>query len=68
MISPFRKSAMEKMASPEQLDEMMQVTNPKEWIVLAAFLLLTITELEYSSLPKYFSASLILFSNKTFDF
>ena len=48
MISPFRKSSLEKISSPEQLDEMMQITNPREWIVLVAFLLLTITLMMWS--------------------
>ena len=48
MISPFRESALEKIASPEQLDEMMQITDPKEWIALVAFLLLTITLMLWS--------------------
>jgi HlyD family secretion protein len=30
----FRKSAVEKLSSPEQLDVMMQVTSPKGWIAL----------------------------------
>ena len=48
MISPFRESALEKISSPEQLDEMMQITDPKEWIVLVAFLFLTITLMLWS--------------------
>lgn len=31
----FRKSALEKLSSPEQLDVMMQVTSPTGWIALA---------------------------------
>src|SRR5437868_10889167 len=31
----FRKSAVEKLSSPEQLDVMMQVTSPKGWLALA---------------------------------
>jgi len=30
----FRKSAVEKLSSPEQLDVMMQVTSPKGWMAL----------------------------------
>ncbi len=30
----FRKSALEKLASPERLDEMMRITSPKGWIAL----------------------------------
>lgn len=32
----FRKAALERQASPEQLDELMQVTTPKGWLVLLA--------------------------------
>ena len=31
----FRKSALDKLSSPEQLDVMMQVTSPMGWIALA---------------------------------
>jgi HlyD family secretion protein len=31
----FRKSAMDRLSSPEQLDVMMQVTSPMGWIALA---------------------------------
>ncbi len=32
----FRKVALDRLSSPEQLDQLMQVTNPKGWIALAA--------------------------------
>ena len=32
----FRKSALEQLSSPEQLDRLLQVTNPKGWIALLA--------------------------------
>jgi HlyD family secretion protein len=35
--SIFRKAAMDRLSSPEQLDELMQVTTPKSWLALAAF-------------------------------
>lgn len=35
----FRKSALEKLSSPEQLDQLMQITKPRSWIALAAMLL-----------------------------
>ena len=38
----FRKVALERLSSPEQLDLLMQVTSPKSWIALAGLgLLLT---------------------------
>jgi len=39
----YRKVAMDRLSSPEQLDTLMKVTSPKGWIALAAiFLLLTV--------------------------
>ena len=32
----FRKSALEKLSSPERLDVMMQITSPAAWLALAA--------------------------------
>jgi HlyD family secretion protein len=32
----FRKEALERSSSPEQLDQMMQVVSPKKWLPLAA--------------------------------
>lgn len=38
MASPvFRKVSLERLSSPEQLDQLMTVTDPKGWIVLGAF-------------------------------
>lgn len=34
----FRKSALEKLSTPERLDTLMTVTRPKGWIALFAFL------------------------------
>lgn len=30
----FRKAALERLSSPEELDQLMQVTNPKGWLAL----------------------------------
>jgi multidrug efflux pump subunit AcrA (membrane-fusion protein) len=30
----FRKAALERLSSPEKLDELMQITNPRSWLVL----------------------------------
>ena len=35
MADLFRKKAIDKLSSPEQLDTMMQVTSPGGWIALA---------------------------------
>lgn len=32
----FRKVALDRLASPEQLDQVMQITSPKGWLALAA--------------------------------
>ena len=36
----FRKKAMEKISSPEQLSDYLRVTNPGIWIVLSAVILI----------------------------
>ncbi|MEW6158336.1 MAG: NHLP bacteriocin system secretion protein [Verrucomicrobiota bacterium] len=41
--SIFRKAALDKLSSPEQLDQLMQVTTPKSWIALAACVALVFT-------------------------
>ena len=38
--SVFRKSSLEQLASPEQLDQLMRVATPKGWVVLFALLAL----------------------------
>lgn len=35
--SIFRKKSIEELSSPDQLDQLMQVTTPKGWIALATF-------------------------------
>ncbi len=42
MSSPtvFRKVALERLSSPEQLDRLLHVTNPKNWLALAALVAL----------------------------
>lgn len=34
--SVFRKVSLDRLASPEQLDQLMQVTDPRGWVALAA--------------------------------
>lgn len=43
----FRKVALERLSSPEQLDQLMQVTNPKGWLALAALGALLLTGLAW---------------------
>lgn len=44
----FRKAALEKLASPEQLDLMMQVAPPRAWLALAGIALLMAIALAWS--------------------
>jgi hypothetical protein len=41
----FRKEALDRLSSPEQLDQLMEVTNPRGWIALAALGLLLLAGL-----------------------
>jgi HlyD family secretion protein len=36
----FRKVSLERLSSPEQLDQILRVTNPKNWVALLAILIL----------------------------
>ena len=36
----FRQAALDRLSSPEQLDQLMQVTTPKSWMALVAFIVL----------------------------
>jgi HlyD family secretion protein len=42
-IQIFRKVALDRLASPEELDVLMQVTKPRTWLALVALMLLVIT-------------------------
>ncbi len=41
----FRKEALDRLASPEQLDQLMRVARPRAWVALAAVGLVLITAL-----------------------
>lgn len=41
----FRKVSLERLSSPEQLDQLMQVTNPRGWLALGALVALLIAAL-----------------------
>lgn len=41
----FRKQALERLSSPEQLDQLMQVVSPRSWLLLAGLGLLLIAVL-----------------------
>src|SRR5207253_2960860 len=51
----FRKSALDKFASPERLDILMQVTSPQSWLALLALCGVLVTVVVWSvrgSLPE----------------
>lgn len=48
----FRQAALDKLASPEQLDQLMQVTTPKGWLALFAALVLLGTALVWAVFGK----------------
>lgn len=43
----FRKVALERLSSPEQLDQLLQVTNPKGWLALGALGALLVSSLAW---------------------
>lgn len=46
--SIFRQAALERLSSPEQLDQLMHVTTPRSWLALLALLGLIITVVAWS--------------------
>ena len=36
----FRKSSIDRISSPEQLNDYIRVTNPSIWVILAAIIIL----------------------------
>lgn len=44
----FRKVALERLSSPEQLDQLLQVTNPRGWLALGALGALLLTSLVWA--------------------
>ena len=45
MSTIFRKVALERLSSPEQLDQLVQVTNPRGWLALGALGAILLTAL-----------------------
>ena len=43
MAQIFRKSSLEKLSSPEQLDRVIKITSSRSWLILAAMMILTIS-------------------------
>ena len=48
----FRQEAVDRMASPEQLDELMPVTSPRGWIALAGLSVLLVLGIAWGFLGK----------------
>ena len=44
----YRKKSMEKISSPEELNDYIRVTTPSVWIVLAAIIVLLVGLLAWS--------------------
>ena len=45
----FRKKAMDRLSSPEQLNDYLRVTSPSVWIVLGAIILLLVGSLIWAT-------------------
>jgi HlyD family secretion protein len=59
----FRKEALERLSSPEQLDQLMQIVKPRSWLMLASLGGLTVAALAWSvwgQLPVRVSAQAVL--------
>lgn len=50
--SIFRKKSLERVTSPEQLNDYIKVTTPSVWIILAATLILIIGTLVWAVFGK----------------
>ncbi len=48
MSKIYRKVALARLSSPEQLDQLMQVTNPRGWLALSALLALLLAALVWA--------------------
>ena len=48
MSKVFRKSALDKLSSPEQLDRMIVIVSPSFWLFLAGAALIIVTALLWS--------------------
>ena len=48
----FRKVSLDRLASPEQLDQLMQVTDPRGWVALAALGAILMTALAWGVMGR----------------
>src|SRR5262245_17452987 len=51
-MSVFRKLSLDRLSSPEQLDRLMQVTDPRGWIILSSFALVLVTAVVWGVLGR----------------
>ena len=50
--SLFRKESMERISSPEQLDDYLHVTSPSVWMIMTAIILLLVGLLVWGSMAQ----------------
>ncbi len=48
----FRQEALDRIESPERLNEMVRITNPKSWIVLSSFIGIVVSVIVWSILGQ----------------
>ncbi len=69
-MSVFRKSALDKLSSPEQLDKLIRMTSARSWMILAFFILIIASTLLWSitgNIPTKIQALGIIMSNNGTD-
>jgi len=69
-MSVFRKSSLDKLSSPEQLDKLIKMTSARSWMILAFFILIIASTLIWSftaDIPTEIQASGIIMSSKGTD-
>ena len=68
MKSVFRKSALDKISSPDQLDKVLKVTSPMSWLALLGITLIIVYTVYWSFtgyLPSTVTASGVIVSSHT---
>ena len=50
MLDPFRRKALERLSSPEELDRLVHVTRPRTWIALGGLLLVIVAVVLWAAL------------------
>ena len=50
LLDPFRKKALERLSSPEELDRLVRVTRPRTWIALGGLLFVIAAVLAWATL------------------